>query len=229
MFPNLCSLLDDLKIFRVIKSAKDCKLLQSDIDSVQKRCIENYLKINIAKTNIIYFIRKTKSIHFNYFLDDLLIIRTNCVNNLWVVLVTKLYFHHHVDNLHFQATEIFMNIFSSSDSLNILYVTLIFSKLVYASLIWSNLTVPDSNKLEKIQRKFTNLCYNRFIEPKSFCNNESMLNYWHFKTLYLRLQTIDFYFSLTFSRTKLVVALLRILLVSVHPVSKLEIFRLWRP
>jgi hypothetical protein len=36
---------DDLKIFRVIKSAKDCKLLQSNIDCVQKWCYENYIKI----------------------------------------------------------------------------------------------------------------------------------------------------------------------------------------
>jgi hypothetical protein len=55
---------DGLKIFRVIKSAEDCKLLQSDINSVKKWCTENYMKIKIFKTNIIYFTRKTNSIHF---------------------------------------------------------------------------------------------------------------------------------------------------------------------
>jgi hypothetical protein len=57
---------DDLKIFRVIKSAKDCKLLQSDIDCVQKWCYENCMKINTLKTNIISFTSKTNSIYFNY-------------------------------------------------------------------------------------------------------------------------------------------------------------------
>jgi hypothetical protein len=38
---------EDLKIFRVIKSAEDCKLLKTDIDSVQKWCIENCMKINL--------------------------------------------------------------------------------------------------------------------------------------------------------------------------------------
>jgi hypothetical protein len=33
---------DDLNIFRVIKSAEDCILLQTDIDSIQKWCTENY-------------------------------------------------------------------------------------------------------------------------------------------------------------------------------------------
>jgi hypothetical protein len=47
-----------------MKSAEDCKLLRSGIDSVQKWCIENYIKINMFKINTVYFIRKTNSIHF---------------------------------------------------------------------------------------------------------------------------------------------------------------------
>jgi hypothetical protein len=49
-------------VFRVIKSAELCKILQSDIDSVQKWCIEDYVKINILKTRTTSFIRKTNSI-----------------------------------------------------------------------------------------------------------------------------------------------------------------------
>jgi hypothetical protein len=49
---------DDLKIFHVIKCVEDCKLLQSDVGCVEKWCIENYMKINIFKTNIISFTRK---------------------------------------------------------------------------------------------------------------------------------------------------------------------------
>jgi hypothetical protein len=70
---------DDLKIFRVIKSAKDYKLLQSDIDC--------HMKLNTLKTNIISFTRKTNSIHFNYYADNLLIVRADCVNLglCWIV------------------------------------------------------------------------------------------------------------------------------------------------
>jgi hypothetical protein len=49
---------DGLKIFRVIKSAKNFNLLHSDIDSVQKWCIENYTKVNILKLNIILLLVK---------------------------------------------------------------------------------------------------------------------------------------------------------------------------
>jgi hypothetical protein len=83
---------DDLKIFRVIKSAKDCKLLQSDIDCLQKWCYENCMKINTIKTNIISFTRKTNSIYFNYYVDNLLVVRTDCVKGLGVMLDSKLHF-----------------------------------------------------------------------------------------------------------------------------------------
>jgi hypothetical protein len=39
---------------------------------------------------------------------------------------------------------------SSLDSVKILYITLILSKLEYASVGWNNLTLSDSNKLEII-------------------------------------------------------------------------------
>jgi hypothetical protein len=48
---------DDLRIFRDIKCAKDCKLLQSYIDCVQKWCYENCMKINIFKTNITVYMQ----------------------------------------------------------------------------------------------------------------------------------------------------------------------------
>jgi hypothetical protein len=64
---------DGLKIFHVIRSVGDCtcKLLQSDINFVQKWCTENYMKMNIVKTNTISFTRKTNSIRFNYYVGDL--------------------------------------------------------------------------------------------------------------------------------------------------------------
>jgi hypothetical protein len=60
-FSEFLLLADDLKAFHVIKSAEDCKLLQCDTDSVQKWRTENYMKINIFKTNMISFTRKTTS------------------------------------------------------------------------------------------------------------------------------------------------------------------------
>jgi hypothetical protein len=94
--------------------------------------------MNIFKTNIIYFTRKTNSIYFNYFVGDLLIIRTDCVKNLGVMLDSKMHFHRHVDYLHSRALKLLGLIrfvtynFSSLDSLKVLYIAVIRSKLEYA-------------------------------------------------------------------------------------------------
>jgi hypothetical protein len=45
---------------------------------------------------MISFTHKTKSIYFNYFLGDLLIVRTGCVIEVGVMLDSKLHFDHHV-------------------------------------------------------------------------------------------------------------------------------------
>jgi hypothetical protein len=72
----------DLKTFHVIKYAESCKLLHSAMDSVQKLCIENYMKIKFLNKNIIYFTRKTNSIIFSYYVGDVLIVRPDSIKDL---------------------------------------------------------------------------------------------------------------------------------------------------
>jgi hypothetical protein len=72
----------------------------------QKWCIENYMEISIFRTSMISFIRKTNSINFNYFLDDLLSVRTDSVKDLGLTSDSKLHFYRHVDYLHSQAQKL---------------------------------------------------------------------------------------------------------------------------
>jgi hypothetical protein len=53
--------------------------------------------------------------------------------------------------------------FSTLDSLLVLYSTPLRSKTEYASVVWNSITVTDSSKLKRIQRKFVALCYTRFL------------------------------------------------------------------
>jgi hypothetical protein len=76
--------------------------------------------------------------------------------------VTKLHFHHHVDCLHSQALIRFITCNSSSlDSLNSFCIALYRSKFEYASVVWNNRTLADSDKLENILGKYRRSCVNR--------------------------------------------------------------------
>jgi hypothetical protein len=59
------------------------------------------------------------------------------------------------------------------------------------------------SELENIQRKFANLYHIRVIQPDSFCNYESVLNYLHFKTLYSRRRNVDALFLINVFKNKI--------------------------
>jgi hypothetical protein len=125
------------------------------------------------------------------------------------MLNSKLHFHRHIDNLYSRALKLLGLIrfitynFSSLDCLKVLYTALVRSNLEYASVAWNNLTLADSNKLENIQRKFANLCYNRFIQSNCSLNYELMLNYLLLKTLYSRRQHLDALFLVNVFKNKI--------------------------
>jgi hypothetical protein len=131
------------------------------------------MELNIQKKIIIYFTYKIKSIHFNYYVSGVLILRSDCIKHLGVMLDImldiKLYLHCHVYFVYSQALRILGCIrfitydFPSLDSLVVLYNALTRSKLEYASVIWNNLTSTDSNNIENKQRKFASLSYYRFL------------------------------------------------------------------
>jgi hypothetical protein len=61
------------------------------------------MELNIQKTRIISFMRKTNSVHFNYYVSNKIILHSDCIKDLGVMLHSKLYFHCHVDFVHSQA------------------------------------------------------------------------------------------------------------------------------
>jgi hypothetical protein len=61
------------------------------------------MELNIQKTKIISFTRKTNSIHFNYFVKDVLILHAEYIKDLDVMLDSKLYIHCHVNFVYSQA------------------------------------------------------------------------------------------------------------------------------
>jgi hypothetical protein len=187
-YSNCLFLVDDINIFREMKSPQDSFLLQSDINCVRGWCVSNFMKLNVNKTRVICFSRKTNLRLFDYKLCESLITRTECIKDLGVQIDSKLHLHHHVDYIFSQGIRLLGLIrtvtssFSSLQSLLMLYYTLVRPKLEYASVAWNSITSTDASKLEHIQRKFVSLCHCRFFShlPYSYTN---VLNYLIFHTL----------------------------------------------
>ncbi|PNF36305.1 hypothetical protein B7P43_G05293 [Cryptotermes secundus] len=57
------------------------------------------MKLNISKTKVISFSRKTKALIYDYKLCQLSIARTDSIKDLGVFIDAKLYFHDQVDRI----------------------------------------------------------------------------------------------------------------------------------
>jgi hypothetical protein len=80
--------------------------------------------------------------------------------------------------------------FSSLDSLLILFFALVRSKLKYVSVAWNSVTATDSNKLERVQRKFAALCHKRFFRDMEY-HYDIILEKLNLQTLHTRRRHID--------------------------------------
>ncbi|PNF39778.1 hypothetical protein B7P43_G03514, partial [Cryptotermes secundus] len=84
---NYCKFLifaNDLKIPRIIDSPHDFLLLQPDINSVSDWCTANSMKLNIAKTRVVSYTRKTNFLSYKYQLCHDIITRTSSIKDLGV-------------------------------------------------------------------------------------------------------------------------------------------------
>jgi hypothetical protein len=66
-------------MYHSLTNVEGCKLLEYDIDTFQTWCLDNGMKVNTGKTEIISFTYKINSINFDYKLHKKLIACTQCV------------------------------------------------------------------------------------------------------------------------------------------------------
>jgi hypothetical protein len=76
----------------VLMSVSFCNLMLT----VQERCLDNGMKLNISKTTLVTFTRKANSINYNYKLCNQIVTRSRCLIKLGILLDCKLHSHSHV-------------------------------------------------------------------------------------------------------------------------------------
>jgi hypothetical protein len=157
------------KFFMSLTHHMICLLLQFDINSVSDWCIANCLRLNTAKTRVLSVIHKKNFLSYNYQICCTTITCTSSIKDRGVFFDFKLHFHNHVDNVFFECIKLLGLIhhityrFYSLECLYVLYFTLVRSKLEYAPEVSNSIMSTDANKLERIQQKFTSICFYRFF------------------------------------------------------------------
>lgn len=159
---------DDNKVYKKIRTLLDCLSLQSDLDKLSDWCDVNRLNLNIKKCSVISFTRSPCKINFDYYICKTLLTRVESVKDLGVIFDSKLSFNEHVQEICkkafrmlgfiFRSCKYFTNIYS----LLTLYKSYVRSQLEYCSSIWSPMYGKFSDKIEKVQRRFTKTVFFKF-------------------------------------------------------------------
>ncbi|PNF40690.1 hypothetical protein B7P43_G02183 [Cryptotermes secundus] len=156
------------------------------------------MKLNIAKTRVVSYTRKTNFLSYEYQLCHAIITRTSSVKDLGVFFDSKLHFHTHVNYIFSECIKLSGLIrsityrFSSLESLYVLYFTLVRSNLEYASVIWNSITSTDANKIQRIKQKFESVCFYRFFPHISYtCNYTDALEKLSPQSLHKRRHHLD--------------------------------------
>lgn len=176
---------DDTKIYLDVGSANDCNRLQADLNNLSNYYLNNRIKVNIKKCQIITFTRKRNPVPFDYVIQGTPIDRTNLVRDLGVYFDSKLTMSHHIDIITTRALQSLGFVmrtckpFKDPNSIKVIYSAYVRSTLEYASPIWYPQYVTYIHQVERIQKKFINFlnyktksCFKSYEES---CNHHNLL------------------------------------------------------
>lgn len=157
---------DDLKISKIVSSIDDVINLQADLHRLADWCKHNNITLNSNKCKYIKFSRKSNTISSSYKINNIVLPEVDSVDDLGVILDSKLTFVPHIDSITKRALRTLGFILrNSKDFRNIqtkklLYNSLVRSKLEYCSIVWRPHFSVHSLRIERIQKRFINhLCY----------------------------------------------------------------------
>lgn len=157
-----CSLFaDDLKLYKNITNQDDVKLLQDDLYSIHKWCLENNMTLNVSKCFHIKFTKKRNVTPSAYYIGSEVIHEVSSIRDLGVKIDSKLKLTDHINVIVSKAWRLLgflkrmCHDFKNISSIISLYNSLVRSCLEFSSPVWNPCYKVHINRLERIQRNFT--------------------------------------------------------------------------
>lgn len=150
---------DDLKLFRSIKSEDDAILLQKDVDSLHNWCLQNSMALNIKKCFSITFSKSNSQIFYPYAINNDKLLNVTEIRDLGVNFDSKLTFDSHLITIISKSLKSLGFIIRSSthfstQTIKMIYCSLVRSSLEYCSIVWSPYYNVHIDNVEKVQKKF---------------------------------------------------------------------------
>ena len=162
-FCNLESYVDDSKLFMsfpLVELDAAIEKLEQDLHSVAQWCCENHLLINPDKTKLLFL--GTRQMLSRLPEDPRVVFLgktlkpTDSAKDLGVFLDPHLTYYHHISCV---TSSCFTKLCQinrvkrsfDQETLELLITSLVFSKMLYYSSVWSNTTLQNINRLQSIQ------------------------------------------------------------------------------
>lgn len=187
---------DDLKLYRTIRSIDDCKLLQHDLMNIIEWCDINDMKMNISKCSVTSYTKRNNNVKFDYVHNNTILHRKTVVSDLGVVFDAKLTFVEHIAHTSSAALKLLgfvirnTKLFKTTKPLDVLYSSLIRSKLEYAVLIWFPIYDKHNYAIEGVQSKYLKCKYFREKDEYLWHCRQFLNSYYNMPTLESRRQMV---------------------------------------
>lgn len=151
---------DDVKIYKRITSTHDSVLLQQDIDSFSRWCLNNELFLNVDKCCFMNFSRKLNPLSAVYCIDNVPLKNVDEFDDLGVLFDKKVTFRSHYDRMLNKANSMLGFVkrwgkeFDDPFVLKTLYESFVRSTLEYCANVWDPHYLAHTNRIEAVQKKF---------------------------------------------------------------------------
>lgn len=177
---------DDVKLYRSLKSAEECGLLQDDLNRLVIWCQSNHMLLNLSKCKKMSFNRGTVT-QTSYEISEIVLENVSSFCDLGITLDSKLNFNLHIDAVVSKSSNVLGFIkrwsreFDDPYLSKRLFTSLVRPILEYGSLVWSPYYSCHVNRIESVQKQFLlfalrNLAWNPDINLPPYLHRLALIN-----------------------------------------------------
>ena len=163
---------DDTMIYMTIKSDRDAKLLQDDLDTLSRWENKWMMEFHPGKCEVISITRKKKPIHYNYTLHGQQLQHAQSIKYLGVTISNDLRWNKHIDLVTAKANNTLnfvrrnINIRNSNVKQQA-YKSLVRPILEYSSTVWDPTSITRTKQVEMVQRRAARFVLHRYQREAS--------------------------------------------------------------